>query len=131
MTAFFWISIQDKKIKEALRKEDAELFDEIGDEPSLFEMYMESFRGRNRWMAVVAVIYTISFTVLFILSAIKFLNAETTRDMLIWATACIICLVLVAMCKLWSWMEIQKNAVTREIKRLELQIVRLAGRIKE
>ena len=42
----------DKKIKEALRKEDAELFDEIGDEPSLFEMCMESFRGRNRWMAV-------------------------------------------------------------------------------
>ena len=35
------------------------------------------------------------------------------------------------MMKIWGWMEISKNFVTREIKRVELQIARLASRIKD
>jgi len=35
------------------------------------------------------------------------------------------------MMKTWYFMELNKNAVTREIKRLEWQIARLASRIKE
>jgi len=32
--------------------------------------------------------------------------------------------------KTWWWMEVNKNAITREVKRLELQIARLAARVK-
>jgi hypothetical protein len=35
------------------------------------------------------------------------------------------------MLKVMYWMELNKNAVTREIKRLELQIARLANRMKD
>ena len=52
------------------------------------------------------------------------------RVMLLWAAACVVCMSGVSMMKVWYWMELNKNAVTREIKRLELQIARLAGRIK-
>jgi hypothetical protein len=34
----------------------------------------------------------------------------------------------VAILKIWFWMEMHKNAVLREVKRLELQIARLAAR---
>ena len=37
----------DKKIREALRKEDAELFDEFGGEPGVFEMLRRRFRART------------------------------------------------------------------------------------
>ncbi len=121
----------DKKIREALRKEDAELFEDFGGEQSMFDMVMETFRGRHRWMAMLGVFWTLVFMVLFILAAIKFFNAEANRDMLMWAAACIVCMSAVSMMKVWYWMELNKNAVTREIKRLELQIARLAARIKD
>lgn len=121
----------DRKIREALRKEDAELFEELGDEPSLFDMAMEIFRGRNRWLTLLTAFWGVVFMVLGVLSAFRFFNAEETRDMLMWAVAFVFCMGAVSMMKIWSWMEINRNFVTREIKRVELQIARLAGRIKD
>lgn len=121
----------DEKIQEALRKEDAELFEELSGEPSMYEMVMETFRGRYRWMAFVAVFYTIVFIALFIFAGIKFFHADETRDMLMWAAACVVCWSAIFMMKVWYWMELNKNALTREIKRLELQIARLAGRLND
>ncbi|MEE8169622.1 MAG: DUF6768 family protein [Phycisphaerae bacterium] len=37
----------------------------------------------------------------------------------------------VAMLKIWYWMEMQRIVVMREIKRVELQIARLAARIRD
>lgn len=120
----------DDKIREALSKEDAEVFKDFGDDPSVFEMVMETFRGKYRWLAFVAVFWSIVFMVLGVLAAVKFFQAEATRDMLMWAAACIVCMSAVSMMKVWYWMELNKNALTREIKRLELQIARLAARVK-
>ena len=121
----------DKKIQEDLRKEDAELTEDFGSEPSIFEMLMETFRGRHRWLVFLTMFWTIVFMVLAVLSVIRFFRADETRDLLLWAAASAFFLSGVSMMKVWYWMEINKNAITREIKRLELQIVRLAGRIKE
>ena len=121
----------DKKIQEALRKEDAELFEEIGGEPSMYELIMETFRGRSRWLTLLGVFGSIAFMVLGVLAAIKFFHAEATHDIVMWAGACIVCMSAVSMMKVWYWMELNKNALTREIKRLELQIARLASRIKD
>lgn len=121
----------NKKIKEALREEDAEIFEEFGSEPSIFEMIMETFRGRQRWLVFLTMFWTIVFLVLGVLSVIRFFRAEELRDLLMWAAASAFLLSGVSMMKVWFWMELNKNAITREIKRLELQIARLAGRIKD
>ena len=121
----------DKTIQEALRKEDAELFADFGGEQSIFEMLMETFRGRHRWLVFLTMFWTIVFLVLGVLSVIRFFRADEMRDMLMWAGATAFFLSGVTMMKVWYWMELNKNAVTREIKRLELQIARLAGRIKD
>ncbi len=120
----------DEKIREALRSEDAELFGEIGGEPSMFEMVMETFRGRHWWLVVLTGFWTLVFFVLSILSAVRFFRAVEMRDTLMWAAAFIVCMSAVSLLKTWYWMELNKNAITREIKRLELQIARLASRIK-
>lgn len=121
----------DKKIKEALRQEDAEFFEDMGGEPSVFEMIIETFRGKHWWLSVLTFFWTLVFLVLGILSAVKFFNTDDSRDMMMWALAFIFCMMAVSMLKMWFWMELNKNAITREIKRLELQIARLAARIKE
>lgn len=121
----------DKRIKEALRQEDAEIFEDVGGEPSVFEMIFETFRGRHWWLSVLTFVWTLVFFVLAIFSAVKFFNTEASRDMMLWALAFVFCMMAVSMLKMWFWMELNKNAITREIKRLELQIARLAGRLKE
>ena len=121
----------DRKIREALRQEDAEIFEDFGGEPSVLEMLMETVRGRHRWLTLLGVFWGIVFMVLGVLAAIQFFRAQETRDLVMWAAATIVCLSAVSMMKIWYWMELNKNALTREIKRLELQIARLAGRIKD
>lgn len=120
----------DRKIRDALREQDAEIFGDFTEEPSMFEMLMETFQGKHRWLVMMAVFWTSVFLALGILSGIRFFRAEATRDLLMWAVACVLCMAAVSMMKIWFWMELSKNAVTREIKRLELQIARLAGRIQ-
>jgi len=121
----------DKKIKEALRQEDAELYEDLDGEPSVFEMMAEAFQGRHWWLNALTFFWTLVFFVLAIVSAVKFFNTQDTNTAMMWAIAFIFCMMAVAMLKMWFWMELQKNAVTREIKRLELQIARLASRLKE
>ncbi len=124
------MNVLDDKIREALQREDAELFEDVGGEPSIFEMLMETFRGRHRWLVFLTMFWTMVFMVLGVLSVIRFFRAEEMRDMLMWAAASAFLLSGVSMMKVWYWMELNKNSVTREIKRLELQIARLAGRLK-
>ena len=121
----------DKKIQEALRAEDAELFKDYAEEPSVFEMLMETCRGRHRWLNILGAFWTLVFLVLGIVAAVKFFSAEGTRDIVMWAAAFIVCVSAFSMLKIWYFLEMNKNAVTREIKRLELQIARLAARIKD
>ena len=120
----------DKKIRDALREEDAEIFDDIGGEPSMLEMVFETFRGKHRWLVLLTMFWTLVFFVLGVLSAVQFFTREDAREMLLWAIGFIFCMSAVSMLKVWFWMELNKNAITREIKRLELQIARLAARIK-
>ena len=119
----------DKKIAEALRKEDAELFQEFADEPGIFDALVETFRGKRRWLNLLGAVWMLVFIGLGIASAVSFLRADTTRGMLMGALACALCVLVVAMLKVWYWMEMQRIAVMREIKRLELQIAHLAARL--
>lgn len=120
----------DRKIREAIRAEDADLLEGIDDEPSIFEMLMETMCGRNRWLNVLGGVLTLAFLALAVVCAVKFFGAEQDRDMLMWAAGFIVCIAVVGMLKMWYWMEMQKNALVREIKRLELQIARLAGKVR-
>ncbi len=121
----------DKKIREALSAQDAELFEEIGGEQGFMEMIADTFHGRRRWMVFLVWIYLFVFTGLSVLTAIQFFQVETTRAMLAWAIGFVFCINAVAMLKMWYFMEMNRNAVTREVKRLELQIARLANRLSE
>lgn len=121
----------DKKIREALRREDAELFDDYGAEPSIFEMMLETFRGKQWWLTAITAVWSLVFFAMAIFSAVRAVGAEDPSERTIWAMAFVFCILAMSMLKMWFFMEMNKNAITREIKRLELQIARLASRIKD
>lgn len=114
----------DALIKEALSKEEAHLYDEFG-EQSIFEQALEVLRGKQRIVAGVTMIVTLAFVAGGVFSAIRFFQAEAIREMMMWGGAFFFFLVLVLALKIWYWMEMQRHTLSREIKRLELQVARL------
>ena len=46
---------------------------------------------------------------------------------LLWSAGALLTMLAVAMLKMYFWMEMNRNATLREVKRLELQVARLAA----
>ena len=121
----------DAIIREAMDNEDdRRWFDEL-DEQSLREMVLDSFKGKSRWLVYTVYLSVAVFAVLFVVSTIRFFSVASQREMLAWGLSAIFCSIAIAMLKIWYWIELNKNAVTREIKRFELQLARLTSRFGE
>lgn len=96
---------------------------------SVFEMIGESFRGRNRWLTVYAFVWTFAFLGLTILCAVRFLQLDadtaSTKELIGWAVGFAASLMTIGLLKIWFWLDMQRHATTREIKRLELAITQM------
>ncbi|WP_296385759.1 DUF6768 family protein [Winogradskyella sp.] len=120
----------DKLIKETLTQEEAKFYDDL-EEQNLLQMVFGLFSGKNSWIVIVMSIVQVIFFGLFIYCAIQFFNVEATNDLIKWGIFGTICLMASSMLKLFSWMQMDKKAIIREIKRLELQVSSLSGKISE
>ncbi|GAA4277971.1 DUF6768 family protein [Aquimarina mytili] len=118
----------DRLIKETLTKEEAKFYDEL-DEQNLLEMIGGLFKSRNSWIIIVMnIVHVIAF-ILLVYCIVQFLNTDNTNELIKWSVAGFTCMSFVVMLKLFSWMQMDKNALLREIKRLELQVSSLAGKV--
>ena len=115
----------DDLIKETLTKEEAEFYDDL-DEQNPFEMIGGLFRGKNSWIIIIINIVMLIAFAAFIYCVVNFLEAEETNELIRWAAGGFTCFFAVLMLKLFGWMQMDKNAILREMKRLELQISSLA-----
>ncbi|WP_299364258.1 DUF6768 family protein [Winogradskyella sp.] len=120
----------DKLIKETLTEEEAKFYDEL-DEQNLWQMVFGIFKGKNSWVVYVMSIVQLIFFGLFIYCAIQFFEVEATNDLIKWGVFGTLALMASSMLKLFSWMQMDKKAIIREIKRLELQVSSLSGKISE
>lgn len=118
----------DKLIKETLTQEEAKFYDDL-EEQNILYMVFGLFRGKNKWMMYLMNLITIVLFGLFIYCLVQFFNVEATKDLLKWGLGSIVFLIGVSMLKVFAWMQMDKNALIRELKRLELQISSLSGKI--
>lgn len=121
----------DDRIREALRADDQRLFEEVGQEQSFFQQMIGMLRGRNRWLTALGYVYTFIFTIAAVYCGVRFFGAETERAMIAWAAGTLLFALFVAMLKMWFFLEMNRNSVIREVKRVELQIARLAQRLEK
>ena len=119
----------DNLIREALSAEDQEVFDQVFGEPSVFEMVTAVFQGKLRWLSVFAIAMGIVLMVVGVFAFLQFVSTEDVPSMLRWGALLFFSLLSVTAMKIWHWMEMQRYALTREIKRLELQVANLAGQL--
>lgn len=120
----------DKLIKETLTQEEAKFYDEL-EEQNVFEMIGGLFRGKNKWMMYLMNFMTLIFFGMFVYCIIQFFNTEIINEMLTWGLGGLVFLFGVSMLKIFAWMQMDKNAILREMKRLEIQISSLSGKMSE
>ncbi|MFQ5747659.1 MAG: DUF6768 family protein [Gemmatimonadota bacterium] len=119
----------DVLIREALGQADADLFGEFG-EQSLAGMATEVLRGRQRWIVGVSLVVGLVFLGLSVWSLVRFLGEPGPVGMLRWGALLFFSVTAVWAMKIWYWLEMNRKALAREIKRLELQVAQLAGALR-
>lgn len=118
----------DQLIKDTLSQDEAKFYDAL-EEQNIFQMVMGIFKGKNKWIMLMMNVMTFIFFGLFIYCIVQFFEVETTKELLKWGFGSIMFVLGVSMLKVFAWMQMDKNALIREMKRLELQIASLAGKI--
>ena len=118
----------DDAIHDALSEEDAEFLERLQPEPVFIGMFWDIFKGPLRWINIAAAVAMIPMLAVGIWAVVEFIGAPDLRVMFLWFAAASLCTVGILLIRLWWGMCVQANRVIREIKRLELQVARLAAR---
>lgn len=116
----------DQQIRDALRAEDEDLAAFLDEKPTVFDQVFETFRSSSRFLVIISVSFTALLLIASIVCLVQFFLADTTKIQLAWAIGFMWTSLGVAMLKMWYWMEMQRHQITREIKRVELEIAALA-----
>jgi len=111
----------DNLIKETLNEEEAKFYDDLNEE-GIVGMVRSLFKGKMKWVIIMMITVNVIIMGIFIYCLIQFLEATETIEVIKWAAAGFMCMMMVSMLKIFSWMQMNKNALMREIKRLELLI---------
>jgi protein-S-isoprenylcysteine O-methyltransferase Ste14 len=117
----------DEIIKDALTAEEAKFYDEL-DEQNLLQMLGGAFKGKLGWLIVIMNIVIVIVFGLFIYCAIQFFNTAETNELIRWSVAGTFCMIVISILKLFIWMQMDKNSILRELKRMEFQVSLLAGK---
>jgi O-antigen/teichoic acid export membrane protein len=120
----------DQLIKETLTQEEAKFYDDL-EEQSFLQMVLGIFSGKNSWLVIVMSIVQVIFFGVFVYCAIQFFEVEATNELIKWGVFGTLSFMVSSMLKLFSWMQMDKKAIIREIKRLELQVSSLSVKISE
>lgn len=118
----------DQLIKETLTKEESKFYDSL-EEPNLFQMILGIFSGKNGWLMVIMSIAQVIFFIVFVYAAYQFFNTQVTNELIQWGFIGVVCIVAVVMLKLYGWIRIEQKSTVREIKRLELLVSSMSGKI--
>ncbi len=120
----------DELIKETLTKEEAKFYDEL-DEQSMWQMMFGIFKGKNSWVTILIAIVQLLWFGVFVYCSIQFFNATETNDLIRWGVFGSLSIMASSMLKFYTWMQMDKKALLREIKRLELQVSSLSGKLSK
>jgi len=112
----------DELIHEALSQEEAQYYDQLEKEQSLLDEGLALFKGKRGWISIYVGIIMVAMIAGGVYSIIEFFRAEETKELLIWGGGFFSAMMAIAALKLYAWMQIDRNAIIREMKRLEFQV---------
>lgn len=120
----------DALIKETLTQEEAKFYDDL-EEQGLLGMITGLFKGKNKWLLILMNLVTVLFFIFFIYCIFQFFKTDITNELIKWGLGAVLFLISISMLKVFAWMQMDKNALLRELKRLEIQVLSLNSKISE
>jgi len=118
----------DDTVRSALSAEDARLYDALGHSQNPVEAALATLTSEHRLFAIGGWILGFSMFAVALYAGNRFLEAQTLHGMIGWAAGTMIAFVALGFIKIWFFMEIQKAAILRALKRIEFQVAALHGR---
>ncbi len=118
----------DNLIREALSTEEAKFYDEL-EEQNFLNKIGGVFKGKTGWLVLVMNIVSLIVFGLLIYCGVQFFNTELTNELIKWGLGVMVCILFMSMIKLYVWMQMDKNDILRELKRVELQVASLIGKL--
>lgn len=117
----------DDRLRASLSIDDEEFLKNLEGERGLFTQLFDTLRGPMGLWTGFGFALTLIFAGLGFYCAYQVFLAVETRDLILWATGVILSFNGVSMLKMWMFNRMNMLAILREVKRLELRIVRLSG----
>mgnify|MGYP006919391830 FL=1 len=113
----------DEQIRKALTEEDQKMLAEIDSEAGLFELIGMTFKGKQAWITSYIYFAGLAVSAAAVYFVIQYLGTGDIKSSLNWALLIITCLLTIVILKIFSWQQMQKLELLREIKRLEMRIM--------
>jgi len=118
----------DDKIKQALKMEEQEVEQILQEDQGLFAQLAAVFKGNMKgWNLFGLVLATVTAIIMFY-SGYQFFINETLDERAFWGVILVVSWTGNMGLKIYFWLEMNKNATVREIKRVELAVSRLAAK---
>lgn len=95
------------------------------------DMIRAFYGKRMRWLAVIVWFWGLLFMALIIFSIVKFIYADDTKIQIMFAALFVAGWIGIGVCKEMAWSMINKNLLSREIKRLEIRVAELSEIVRE
>jgi hypothetical protein len=119
----------DDKIKASLNAEQLQLDKVISTDDGLFERITGVYQGSMRWWVMLSSLIALFLTAGFIYAGFQFYIADNVSEQVFWAVWFVVGLMMQVAIKLWIFMEMNRVAQLKELKRTELVILQAIKRI--
>jgi len=113
----------DEKLKALLSEDDASYVADAIDEVGYYKTILGSLRGQGSGMRIMAWCAVFIFSAILIYSIWQVFVAETVRMQIIWAMFAILGNSAQIAMKLWFNMQINRRAISQELRRLQLAVM--------
>ena len=115
----------DKLISEALEEDERELLEKIGNEPGYFAQAFSIFRGPRAWVIWLMYIFNIISFIGFVYAAWHFFGTDDPILALRWGLSALVLFKFASFAKGAMGIHGETNRILREVRRLELQVLKL------
>ena len=112
-------------------RDEAGFYENPDQEEDVFEMWWHIYKGRNAWVAVYLSIIMLLFSVIAVYCGYYVFTADSLVAILRYGTVMFLAVISVGMVKIWFLQQMDRNAILREMKRMENQLAVLLEKVTE
>ena len=121
----------DERIRRALSSEDRAILAELDSHGTIYGEVAATFSGHRRWVNVAGWMAGLLMLAVAVVCGWQFFTQPDVRIMQMWGTGLIVSTLSLGLVKLWFFLELQRTAILREIKRVELQVAGLTAEMRD